>query len=258
MVKLSGLLLAVVALVAVSSVAIAAPVVPGSMSGGVEPTLNLRFFLKQKPLSYFAELSEASQTDHRQYEGATLGAYYRLMPGLTVGGFYRREYGLRHDGDWKNETGTWAWSNTNSRGEDSLILDVTPRLTLDFLPGENWVAELKTRSIFNTFSGEKTLTLRPGLTYFWLKENEPFLNFFLQYEIYFPLNYGVQTIYQSWLYLGTLYHWSHSVQAGLYGALKSETWGGTPGFVAQGGAAYSVTARTFVVGAVAVFQLTGE
>ena len=231
--------------------AFAVPPAPPTIPSGVEPAVTLRFFYNREALSYFGEATAGTETDHRVEKSVTLGGYYSLVPNLKVGAFYRRAYGLRHDADWNPSSGAWAWRDTQTRGEDFLILDATPRIQIE----ENWVAELKTRLLFDTFDGQETLTLRPGLTYFWLKNDEPFINFFLQFEAFHPFNYGVQSFVEKWLYLGGLYHVSKSADFGAYTAFGWETWGSTSAYLSRGGAPYVLTAQSTVLGAVAVFHL---
>lgn len=119
------------------------------------------------------------------------------------------------------------------------------------------MAEAKTRYHFNTFNSQHTLTFRPGLTYFWLRGLDPFLNFYLQYELYLPLNYGVSTFYETWLYAGTLYHVSKRVQAGFFGALRNLTWGTTEAWTKDpewANDTYQVDFKSLVLGLVLEFQ----
>ena len=170
-----------------------------------------------------------------------------------VGAFYGRAYGLRHDEDWINVNGQWGWVNTNSRGENLLIGDVSPIGTLGFL-GENWVGEFKVRYVFDTFNEQQTMIARPSLRYFWLEDDHPFMSFFLQLEGDFPLNYGVQTLYEKWIYLGALYRIADNIDLGGFAAAKWETWGSTQDFVNRGGPSYAITAQTWDLSALAIFQ----
>lgn len=240
---------------AISSVAQATPPQP-TVPGGVEPGGSLGLFLNHEQISYHAEMTGASETGGRAFDETLLGAYYRVLHHLKLGAFYGRAYGLRHDEDWTNANGSWAWTNTNSRGEDLLIGDITPVTELDFLPGKNWVGEFKTRYIYDAYNGQQSLILRPGLRYFILDDDRPFLNFFFQFEALLPLNYGVQSIYEKWAYVGTLYHLNDHVDLGGFAAAKWETWGSTSSYIAKGGAPYAITTQTWQIGALAVFQFS--
>ena len=81
-------------------------------------------------------------TDGRNFDETQLGAYYRLFQNHKVGAFYGRATLFAMTQDWASVNGTWAWNNTNSRGEDLIIGDVTPLTALEF-PGKNWVGEFK-------------------------------------------------------------------------------------------------------------------
>ncbi len=232
----------------------AAPVPPGPVPTGLEPEMNLRFFLNHEQWIPYLELTAASQTDKRVLKEVTLGSYYQLVDQLKVGVFYRRAYGIRHDEDWVSVSGQWGWRETDSRGEDFLILDATPRVPLGFLGSENLVGELKTRFINNIYNHHQILFVRPGITYFWLKDDQAFMNFFLQYEMQFALNYGPQSITERWLYLGALYKASENFDVGIYNALKWETWGNHTAYTNKGGVAYNTTTQTYVIGLVGIFH----
>jgi len=237
-----------------SSSAYAVPTAPPPISSGLVPEGNLRLFLNHDPYSVYTEFTAAAETDQRSFKAVTLGGYYQAIQNLKLGAFYRIAYGLRHNEDWMSMNGKWSWADTNSRGESLWILDATPKATLGFISMDHWVAELKTRLINNIFDHEQTLFLRPGLTYFWLKDQQAFLNFFLQYEMQFPLNYGTSTINEQWLYFGALYRLLSDLDVGAYTALKWETWDSPAVYLAKGGTPFSLTAQSYVLGLVAVFQ----
>jgi len=240
---------------ATGSVAFAAGNIPGNLPSGTEPEITARFFLKHEPWLLYAEVYDSWQTDSRNQRSVLLGSYYRLADNLKVGAFYLAQEGDRHDEDWiKGADGTWQWANTNSRLENLFVLDASPRLMLGFLPGERWVGELKTRYFYNFFDSEQSLVLRPGLTYFWLKGGAPFLDFFLQYEMWFPLNFGHKTIYEDWAYLGALYHLADYAQLGGYVAYKQQFWSSTDAYSGLTGNSYVVEGDSTVIGLLAVFQ----
>jgi hypothetical protein len=233
----------------------AIPPAPGPVPGGAEPGADLRLFLDHEKFSYFGEIIGLNESDDRKFRELTLGAYYRLTHALKVGAFYGRAYGLRHDEDWINDgAGNWGWQNSNSRGEDFAIADVTPVGALDFLPGKNWVGEFKTRYLYDFFNGQQSLDLRPSLRYFWLKNDEPFMNFFFQLEGLFPLNYGATTLCEKWIYFGALYHARTGLDVGGFTATEWQTWSSPQAYTNQGGVPYTVTAQTWIIGALAVFQ----
>jgi hypothetical protein len=181
----------------------------------------------------FEALGRLEDVEHvLRYRSLTLGGYYRLLPNLKVGAFYRQQVGARHDNDWV-PTGppqwSWLWQDATGRLENLLLLDVSPRFQLDFLPGRNWVIMLKGRYLYNFTNGAQSILARPELTYFWLIDREPFLNISLSYDLYFPLNFGQTLIYQQYPYLDFIYHLTPNVMLELGGAFKSTAWSaGTP------------------------------
>jgi hypothetical protein len=146
------------------------------------------------------------------YNGITAGAYYRLLRNLKVGAFYRLQIGARHDEDWIDEGSEWVWRDTGDRLEHILMADVTPRFLLDFLPGESWVFQLKSRYELTLYQQDgdtqrlQSLLVRPGLTYFLTRDREPVLNLSLQYATYLSLDFGDRPWYRHGPYLNVLYH----------------------------------------------------
>jgi len=168
----------------------------------------------------------------------TLGGYYRVIPNLKVGALARLQAGARHDDDViaNVSTNQWDWNDTSRRLEAVLMLDVTPRFRLDFLPGTNWVLMVKGRYLYNTWNGQMSVMARPELTWFWMKDRDPFINVAVSYEMYFPLNFGSTLIYQSYPYLTVLWHATAELGIELAGAHKttvwstSASWGALPGW----------------------------
>jgi hypothetical protein len=174
----------------------------------------------------------------RSYESVTVGGYYRVIPNLKVGALARLQAGARHDDDViaNQITNQWDWNDTSSRLEAVLMLDVTPRFGLDFLPGKNWVLMVKGRYLYNTWNGQMSIMARPELTWFWMQDRDPFLNISLSFEMYFPLNFGSTLIYESYPYLTVLWHATPELGIELAGAYKttvwstSASWGALPGW----------------------------
>jgi len=220
------------------------PTVPG----GIEPGLAVRAFKDLGSITLAAEAGALNETDGRDYRDIMLGGYYQLTENLSTGLFYERAYGLRHDDDWNKTTGTWSWADTNSRGEDLLIADLTAR----FKVFESTVFEIKARYLDNLFNQNQTLFLRPGLTYFWLKDEQPFMNFFLQYEIDLPLNFDNEQVDERWLYLGALYRVMENVDVGGFYALNWQAWHSSADYLAKLGSPYTVTSTSAVISALAI------
>ena len=186
---------------------------------------------------------------------AMIGTYYRPLDYLMVGGFYRFQTGARHNNDWvgtKTPGNTsaqwdWFWLNTNSRPEHVAIGDVTGRFLFDFLPGENWVFEVKNRIQFlyykesryestNNWGGatasqqETSYLVRPGGYYFWLDNGAPFMTFFAQFESIFALNYGERALVETWIYLGFLYSVTENLSLGAF-VSRAQWWWTTSDFI---------------------------
>jgi len=233
--------------------------VPETPGGVVELENHLRLFLKHGNFTPVAELVgrwEGQRFEFR-YRALTLGSYYRVARQLKLGAFYRVQQGARHDDDWIDLDPGWVWRDTRGRTEQLLILDVSPRFLLGFLPGRNWVFMLKNRYLFNTFNSQHTLTVRPGVTYFLLRGRDPFLNFSFNYDLYIPLNYGSSFLYAHWPYLNVLYHLSSVVKLDFSAAYKTVTWSSSEDVIASGESDYSVKSRTllFGLGVILEFEL---
>ncbi|MBV6493876.1 MAG: hypothetical protein LDLANPLL_01900 [Turneriella sp.] len=225
---------------------------------------------------------------------ATIGSYYNVIPNLMVGGFYRYSMGERHRNDWissgwNSGTWDWFWLNTNNRPDHSFIGDITWRQLLPFLPGENWVFELKNRIQYTWYTDDRYAArdnwgqssanvaqtkyiLRPGLQYFWLKDDSPFITFFLQYEAHFALNYGNRRLVESWGYFGFFYHVTEAVALGINIARAQWWWSesdsiknvraqemcnttvGSTADTACRGIQYTATQRAFVLGMTAMMR----
>jgi hypothetical protein len=141
-----------------------------------------------------------------RYQSLTLGGYYRLHSNIKIGAFYRLKLDVQHDNDWIEVGPDWLWAETSAREEHAALIDVTPRILLPFLPGENWVGSIKTRYEYNFTNFQQTLLIRPGITYFWTRDREPVINITVQYAAYLSLNYGAVPWYRHGPYLSVLYH----------------------------------------------------
>lgn len=235
----------VLAIIVSYSSAFAVGNAPDNIDTSHETEARLRYLQSVKNFTLFAEAQVSDQSDFREYKSIMLGSYYRFFDNLRAGLFYQRQYGFRHDEDWfKDPVTLWQWRNTNNRGEDLAILDVSPKMSL----AENWTFEFKTRYEYNFFNSDRSLRLRPNLTYFYLRDGEPLASFFLQAEQVLGLNYGTHTVNERWLYLGGLYHYSPGLQFGLFAAQKWQQWSSTPNYTAITGKTYTVDADSDILG----------
>jgi hypothetical protein len=198
-------------------------------------------------------------SDHQfRYRAVIAGAYYRLHKNVKAGAFYRVQQGARHDDDWISPAvDEWEWVDSRDRTEQVLLLDVTPRFLFDFLPGEDWVFAIKNRYMYNTFNNHHSLMVRPGLTYFLMRNREPVFTFSLNYGFYIPLNFGDRFFYEHEPYLSVLYHLNRNVKLELTGAYKIVTWSTSEDAeTAPGGEPYAVNAGAFVLGVGLLFPVS--
>ena len=128
----------------------------------------------------------------------------------------------------------WEWRDTSDRLEQVLILDVSPRFLLPFLPGRDWVLQVKSRYLLNFWNLQHSLLLRPELTWFRIVDRRPVLNLSLAYGLYFPLNFGETLIYEHGPYLALLYHVSPAIQLELSASYPVRIWTTSPDVLTAG------------------------
>ena len=207
---LAAILTVVVGWSALADHEVGSPLIPDP---GFELSAHARLFGDVGPLEAMLEYAGTYETDREAIvHRLTAGGYYRVHRNLKAGAFYRLQFGARHDEDWiKVSMDDWRWRDTSQRLEHVAILDLTPRLLLDFLPGSNWVLAVKNRYELTAFRQDDpvllhSLLVRPGLTYFLLRDREPLLNLSLQYATYWSLSFGDVPWYRHGPYLNVLYH----------------------------------------------------
>jgi hypothetical protein len=229
----------------------AASHIPTAPDGVVEAVARTAVFLAVDDFDIMLDVRGMWEDDDFEFRhrSVMLGTYWRAHKNLKVGAFYRLQGGARHDDDWLEEAGAWFWEDTRNRFENLLIVDASPRFLLDFLPGENWVLMIKNRYLYNTYNGHQTIKIRPGLSWFWIRDRAPVLNASLAYEAYLPLNFGDTLIYEQWIYAGLLYHLTTLVKTELTLARRRVTWSPSEEFDdLEPGEDYSVDYKSFVVG----------
>ena len=209
---------------------------PEIPTGFVEVQGHGRLFVYHGDLSamveYVGRLEEPDLS--YRYQSLTAGGYYRAHRNLKVGAFYKLQIGARHDDDWiVAPYPDWVWRDTTGRVEHVAMIDATPRFLLDFLPGRDWVGSVKARYAYNFFNGHQTLLIRPGLTYFWLRDREPFLNVSVQYPGYVALNFGDRLLYNHGPYLKVLYHVSPLLQVDVGVSRQNIYWTESAQFLAR-------------------------
>ncbi len=230
-------------------------------SGKLDVNGNFRLFLKHNNITIMSEYIgriEGADSKYR-YQSLSLGPYYRIHDNIKLGIFYKTQFGARHDNDWVRPEVVgehWVWQDNRKRDEHLGIADITFRFFVPFVTNKNLMFELKNRYLFNSFNKQHTITTRPGLRYFIFHKRKPLLNLFIQYDLYFPLNYGVTTIYEQWLYAGFLYHFTQSFQAGLYASYKQQTWGPSKQFKSSfPDEDFKETHSSFIIGITAIGRI---
>ena len=191
-----------------------------------------------------------------RYRSLTAGTYFRVLKNLKAGAFYRIQQGARHDDDWiEPSVGVWEWVDSRARTEQVLILDLSPRFLFDFLPGRNWVFAVKNRYLYNTYNGQQSVLVRPGLTYFLMRSREPVLNLSFNYGFYIPVNFGDTFLYEHVPYLSALYHLNRNVKLELTAAYTTVIWSSSEDSLANGDT-YTVPDRSLVVGLGVLFPVS--
>ena len=248
-----------VLLAALPAAASHVPVLPGGpveAQGRVQLTAELG---RLDPMLEAQGLPE-NLAEGRWYRALTLGGYYRLHRNLKLGAFYRLQWGALHNDDWLGTPAVpdwlWEWRDTSERLEQVLILDASPRFLLPFLPGRDWVLQVKSRYLLNFWNLQHSLQLRPELTWFWIVDRRPVLNLSLAYGLYFPLNFGETLIYEHGPYLAALYHVSPAVQLELSASYPVRIWTTSPDAVTAG-TPYQASVGGLVVGLGLLLRLGG-
>jgi hypothetical protein len=246
------------AVIVTAAVATPAEHIPEPSDGFIELESRTSLLLDLGRFDALVELEGRFEDEDLEfrYRSLTAGTYIRLLKNLKAGAFYRVQQGARHDDDWiELSGGGWEWVDSRNRSEHVLILDVSPRFLLDFLPGANWVFAAKNRYQYNTFNGQHSLLVRPGLTYFILRSREPLLNLSLNYGLYIPLNFGETFLYEHGPYLSVLYHLNRNIKLELTGAYRTVIWSSSEDSLVNWDT-YAVANRTFVVGFGVLFPVS--
>lgn len=117
------------------------------------------------------------------------------------------------------------------------------------------MAEFKTRYLNDDYEGQRTLMVRPGLSYFWLKDDRLFAGLFLQYEVELPQNYHDNAMDESWLYAGILFRLGANVDVGGYYARLWQEWSSSSQYLNKNGSPYRVSSLNNVFNALLIFHL---
>lgn len=180
------------------------------------------------------------------YRSLTVGSYFRLVPNLKVGAFYRLQAGARHNDDWVQSgalSSAWSWQDTTGRYEQLLVLDASPRVLLP-RPLDKALFMLKNRWAYNFFDNEQTLMVRPGITYFFLRDRQPVAEIAVQYAAYLALNFGERLLYAQSPYLELLYHLTPELQLSVRAGVQMRYWTTSTSELSAIGDHYTVRATT--------------
>ena len=222
--------------------------VPAGRSGEIDYQMRIFVSREYGDFEPVGELVGRIEEGEFRYRSATLGLYYRAMKNLKIGAFYQLASGLRHDDDWIDTNPGWEWQSTDDRLENILILDASPRFLFDFLPGENWVFMVKNRYSYNTYNGNQTLMIRPGLSYIHLKDREPVVNIGFQYGLYMPLNFSDVPIYEHDRYLNVIYHLNQRIKLEFFGAYRTRIWTSSEDIATAGESDYEADDSVIILG----------
>lgn len=195
---------------------------PNIASTGFDLGAHARLLLDYGDLDALFSYRNAFETDRGDLSQSLMaGVYFRVHRNLKLGAFYGLSLGQRHDDDWIEVGSSWLWRDTALRPEHSLIADATPRFLVPFLPGRDWVFAVKTRYEFTLYSEggdlitRNTALVRPGLTWFLIRDRVPLLNLSLHYATYLSLDFGTSWWYRHGPYLNVGYHLSPFLMADL-------------------------------------------
>ncbi len=189
----------------------------------------------------------ASNDINPEYMHILLGSYYRIHKNIKIGGFYKLQTGARHDDDWVDLNPGWEWADSLKRFESLLIFDITPRFKIPVVLMNNSIASVKMRYQYNFFNNQQTVLVKPGLSYFNIKNRAPVWNGTLAYSVYIPLNFSEAFIYEHGPYVNFIYHLNSSVKFEIRANLYNRTWTSGADSIALGDS-YRVTEKGLQAG----------
>jgi len=216
---------------------------------GFEYGMDFRLLKKKKRFIMLAESKNREEKADSSYHQLMLGSYYRLTKRLRLGLFLQGESGLRWDNDWEKKN-VWGWKNINNQKDFSSVAD----LTYNDLLASNLTWELKNRILYYHSRQALLLKLRPGLRYFILKHGLPQWQLYSEVEGYFPINYGTETLYEYWVYVGGLYQVTPKFSIGPVVSYRKRWFHSYDSFKDTTGDSYRVAFSTVYLGLSAVYN----
>jgi len=218
--------------------------VPAENETGLNSKVILRHFHKFSPkINSLLEYNWSKEELLRKEQSIKLGFKYRIHNNVKLGLFYKKAYGLRHDDDWVWQNAKWKWNETNSRGENFLIAEAGYKRLVD-----KFILETRLTYEHNFFNDHDAIKIRPGFTYLVLDQGAAFINLFLNYEAYLPLNFSEKSIYEHWIYTGLLYHYSDVIKPGVFYNYKKGYWTSSKDFKARNSSSYEVSSNSHYLG----------
>lgn len=181
----------------------------------------LRYFKKVNSYRFLTEFKVRNSFDNTLEHHLKLALNRRVLKGLKIGAIYQIQKNERHNDDWEFfSRKKWFWKNHKDYYENIFGGFLTARYLLSTL----WMTEFRVQYEVNSSNGHQLLKLRPGLQYFWLRNGSPLVNIFLRYEHYLPLNFGDYQMFQSWVYLGSLFHINKQNKVSIHTSIGGWNW----------------------------------
>lgn len=216
---------------------------------GTEYGIDFRMLKKYRRYLLMAETKNRREITDHMYNQVMLGSYYRLTKRFRMGVFFQAEQGLRWDEDWAKGA-VWQWQKMNNRWDFSSVLDATYMDKIN----RNWVWEMKGRLFYYHSRDAIQMRLRPGVRYFVISEGKPTWQIFTEFEGYVPLNYGKKSLYEYWLYVGSLYQFTDRFALGPVVAWRERWFHAYDKFEEKSGQSFKTNYQSIYLGLNALYN----
>ncbi|MDB9786822.1 hypothetical protein OAB57_01840 [Bacteriovoracaceae bacterium] len=194
--------------------------VPPIEKDGVESLSFTRIYYNWTHAKILLQIAHYDQIEKMIERSIKLGIRYPINRYFKLGAFYHKVYGLRHDDDWNNQYGLWEWERKNGHGNNIYSVELTARKRLY----KTIVGEIRASYHHNETTDLNSLKGRAGLTYTTFSHGTPQFTWAISYELYHPLNFSEETIYERWGYVGFLFHAGSKISLGPFVARKRKVW----------------------------------
>lgn len=216
-----------------------------SSSYGVESGGDFRYLQRYGKDSFLFESKYRNELSDGNYRQVMMGRYRRIDSTWRWGLFLQAEQGLRWNEDWSRDSKqNWGWQE-GERWDTSFASDVTYRSETRFA---NLVFELKNRLIWYPAWRAIQWRFRPGINYFFMKDDKPQWQLNAQVEYYLPLTYSPGHFAETWYYLNALWHVNKEWKIGPMLAYRERWFNAPDGYVDQNGHAWSSQQKSLYVG----------